>query len=67
MTAEQTASIVIAASMRVLAAVEGMKAANMQCQVRGDSMAYGEAEFIKVVQEEGIGYNDVLETLRRGL
>ncbi len=64
MTPVQTAAYVFAASVRVLAYVEGMKAENMQRQHRGEGMAYTDADFGKVIEEEGLGCNTILEMFR---
>lgn len=64
MTPIQTAAYVFAASVRVLAYVEGMKAENMQREQLGHSMAYTEAAFAAVIEAEGIGCNDILEMFR---
>lgn len=64
MTPIQTAAYVFAASVRVLAYVEGMKAENMQRQHRGEGMAYTDADFGKVIEDEGIGINDIIQMFR---
>ena len=43
-----------------LARIEGMKAANADRANRGELMAYGDADFASVPEEEGITHNQVL-------
>ncbi len=43
--------------------MEGMKAENMQRDVRGESMAYVEEDFFNLIQNGGIGHNDAATTL----
>jgi len=47
-----------------MAEIEGMKAENMQRQVLGQSMAYTDADFVKVISSYYIGHNDVISYLR---
>jgi len=44
---------------------EGMTAENMQRQALGQSMAFVQEDFVKLITTYRIGYNDVLEYLRR--
>ena len=51
---------------RAMLRMEGMKAENLQRQHRGESPAYVEEHFLKVIDEEGISHNYVLDTLNNG-
>ena len=42
----------------------GMEAENMQRQHLGQSMAYVEADFQKVIDENGLNHNQVINRLR---
>ena len=47
------------ASIRTMA----MQSRNMECMIKHKPMAYTEEDFLKVIEEEGIGYNDVISKL----
>ena len=47
--------------------MEGMKAENAQREYCGASLAYGADAFLAVIDEECIGSNAVITTLRHGL
>lgn len=54
---------VFSQSICALAEIEGMKAANMQRQATGDSMAYNDADFVKVLERYEVGDNSVTARL----
>jgi len=60
MTKEQAAAYVFAQSVAALAAIEGCKAANMERERSGLSMAYPEEAFASIVDDYGISHNAVL-------
>jgi hypothetical protein len=64
MTPEQTAALVQSRVARALIRLESMRAANIERQERGYSLAYGEGAFLAVIDDEGIGENAVLLALR---
>jgi len=41
----------------------GMQSRNMSDLVKHKSMTYNEEDFLKVIQDEGIGYNEILGRL----
>ena len=66
MTPEEKAAFVVAQAAILNARVQGMVAENMQRSHRGESMAYMEDHFVKVVDESGIGHNDLIGWLGVG-
>lgn len=62
MTDEQRAAFIFAQSVEALAFIEGMKAENKMRELRGESPAYIEKDFINSVAH--LGYNDVIGFLR---
>lgn len=52
-----------AACTRAMIRATGMQARNMQCMVKQQLPMYLEEDFLKVIDEEGIGYNDVQSIL----
>jgi len=63
MTSEQSAAFVNAAVARPLIKAQGMTAENMQRAHRGESMAYNDEAFEKLINDEGIGHNSVITSL----
>lgn len=58
------AAIVHASSARALLRAMGMNAANQAAAAAGEPPVYGEAAFSELVDDEGIGWNAVMEVLR---
>jgi len=56
--------IVFSSAVRALVRTAGMVCENAQRKNRGESMAYVEEDFQKVIVEEGLSWNQVIETLR---
>ena len=57
----QKATYVISQSVCALAKIEGMKAENMNRQIRGESMAYTDKDFFSVIHEYAIDHNPLLK------
>jgi hypothetical protein len=64
MTSEETAADLNARIARATIRAMGMQAENMNRIHRGESMAYIEDDFVNVINEEGIGYNQVIHCLQ---
>ena len=64
MTPEQLAALVYARVARALIRMASMQAANTERVERGYSIAYNEGAFLDVIEDEGLGENAVLLTLR---
>lgn len=64
MTPEQLSALVQARVARALIRLASMQAANTERVERGYSIAYGEGAFLAVIEDEGLGENAVLLTLR---
>ena len=60
MTPGQSAAFVNAAVARALIRAQGMTAENLQRVHRGESMAYTNEDFEKLIDDEGVGHNSVL-------
>lgn len=58
-TVIKAAAVINASCARVLIRVSGMQARNMQCLVKHQTPAYNEEDFLKIIEEESIGHNDV--------
>lgn len=58
------AAIIHAAAARALIKAMGMQAANAERAVAGRAPVYIEGDFLRLVYDEGIGWNAVLEVLR---
>ena len=58
------ASKVFADSVRAIARIEAMKAGNKMRAIKGESPAYGEADFDDVPESHGIGYNSLVSRFR---
>lgn len=56
-------TIANAAVARAIIRALGMQAENMQREILGYSMAYDEDAFLSLINEECIGYNDILKLL----
>lgn len=65
MTSEEKAAYVFSQSVCVLAEIEGMRAENMQRELRGESMAYDHAAFTDLILQYGIGHNTVMHILHK--
>lgn len=50
---------VTAACARATLRAAGMQAMNMECMIKHKPLVYLEADFERVITEEGIGYNDI--------
>jgi len=57
-------TIINAAVARALILAMGMQAENLQREHRGESMAYVEIDFKRLIDQEGIGANGVVLFLR---
>lgn len=44
----------------------GMQAENQQREHQGNAMAYDEAAFLKIIEEEGTHWNSICDVLRDG-
>lgn len=55
---------VFARCVRALIKIEGMKAENKMVEIRQESPAYYEDDFLRVIDQEGIHENDVISGLR---
>jgi hypothetical protein len=64
MNEESRAAFLFSQSVCVLTRTLGMMSENMQREHLGQSMAYQQDAFEKVLQEGGIEWNDALTTLR---
>lgn len=64
MTPEQKAAFVMAQAVAALARIESMKAENWMREMKGHTIAYGEAEFANVENEYMIGHNAVINFFR---
>jgi len=60
MTDEQKAAYVNAQTACALAEIEGMKAENWMRERRGQTIAYGEEEFLAVPIKYGLHHNDTI-------
>ncbi len=56
--------MVHAASARALVRAMGMHAENQAAAAAGRPPVYGEADFTELVDDEGIGWNAVMEVIR---
>jgi hypothetical protein len=61
---ERRTAILMAAICRANIRAIGMQAENMQRAHQGEAMAYPEQAFRALIDEEGLGWNDVMERLR---
>lgn len=52
-----------AACARASVRIAGMQSRNMDCMIRHMPLVYKEKDFLKVIEEEGIGENDVIHKL----
>ena len=66
MTPEQMSALVSARVARALIRAMGMQAQNMQRAAVGSSMAYDDAAFFALIDEECIGENSVIQYLSQG-
>lgn len=63
MTAEQSAAFVQAQAACMLVELEAMKAANKAREQQGFSPAYGEDEFMALIDKWGVHHNGALSTM----
>lgn len=54
---------IIAASTRASLRMAGMQSKNMDCMIRQKPVQYKEQDFLKVIEEESIGYNEIIGRL----
>jgi len=59
MTPEEKAAVINARAATALVRAMGMQAENLMRQQWGDSVAYAEDAFLKVIEEEGIHWNSI--------
>ena len=65
MTTEIAEILMMQASLiRAQIRLAGMQAENVIRQTCGDAMAYNEKEFLKIIDEEGISCNQVIEATK---
>lgn len=64
MTPEQKAAYTMAQAACALAEIEGMKAENMQRELRGESMAYVFDDFFAITEKYPIHHNAVVAWMR---
>lgn len=62
MTPEQAAAFVNAQTACMLVELEAMKAANKRREDQGFSPAYGEEEFLALIDKYGVHHNGALST-----
>lgn len=60
MTEEQKAAYVFAQAIAALVELESMKAANLMREMQGKSIAYGEEEFLALIEKWGIHNNAMI-------
>jgi len=60
MNENQQAAFIMSQVCCAMISMEGMKAANQQRLVRGESLAYSENDFSSLVSEFKVGWNDVI-------
>ena len=63
MTPEQSAAYVLAQAIAASAEIESMKAANWMREMKGETIAYGEKDFLDVIDKYGLHHNAVITTL----
>lgn len=63
MTPEQSAAFVQAQAACMLVELEAMKAANKRREDQGHSPAYGEEEFLALIDKWGVHHNGALSTM----
>lgn len=66
MSDERQAAMVNASVARAMIRSYGMNAENARRAMHGESMAYTEDDFVSLIEDEGIGYNQVIQTLNEG-
>lgn len=64
MNDEHKAAFIISQAACMHAELESMKAANIDRQERGHSIAYGENEFLQLPEKYGLEHNTVISYLR---
>jgi hypothetical protein len=63
MTEDQKAAVIHARSATAMIRAMGMKAENDLCAHSGEPLAYDEADFLRVIEEEGVDWNAVHKVL----
>jgi len=64
MTPEQKAAYVMAQSVAAMATIEGMKAENRKREARGDTLAWNKESFDSVIENYGLGHNQLMGLFR---
>lgn len=64
MTPEQKAAYIVAQSVLAYAEIEAMKAANLERQLAGQSLAFSESDFNSIQHKYPIGHNAVVSFFR---
>ena len=62
MTPEQQAAYIHAQAVAASAELEAMKAANWMRKMQGHTIAYGEEDFLALIDKYGLHHNTVLTT-----
>lgn len=63
MSKERGLALVQSAVARAMIRCAAMQAENAHLQACGSGVAYGEEAFLKIIDEEGIGENDVIRLM----
>jgi hypothetical protein len=63
---QQQASYVFAQAVAAMAEIESMKAANWMREMQGHTIAYGEEEFLDVIEKYQISNNAILAMFAAG-
>ncbi len=61
---EERVAFISSQTTCALIEMESMKALNTYRQMRGETIAYDESAFLGIIDKYGLGYNDVILTLR---
>lgn len=64
MTPEERAAFLNTQAVAAMIKAMGMQAENKGCEMRGETMLYGEEAFNDLIDEFGIGYNAATSYLR---
>ena len=62
-TPEARAAYVVSQSVAAMIAAMGMAAENKQREHRGESLAYSDKSFFDLIEEFGLGHNNVIAIL----
>jgi hypothetical protein len=63
MTPEQKASYIFSQCVCVLSEIEAMKAENKYREMKGETIAYKEGDFLSVIDRYGISHSQVINFL----